>query len=375
MKDSLRNTLVGGFVLLSLVALGILMVWFGETPSFLRRSEWTLRITDVRSLSGIGEGSPVLLDGVEIGRVTSLDFQNPEKPGQGVYIAAGIKRQYVIPEGATARVYGAIMGFGTGHVEIILPEDGKSKPLRREDSPAIPGEMRSLIGELISKDTIDQVERAVRNIADLTESWTPVGTNLAELLEQRSVQDVNTKEGLTANLSTAVERIDRFVANLNRVLGDENVQDDVKTAVRDLKDSAERLHDLVEAWNTQTSRTAENLNTGIDDVRANLDKSFGQLTTVLDELSDSAEHLSNVTYGISQGKGTAGLLVRDDRLYEAAVLALNRFSDAMGSMYRLMSKFEQDGYVTVNLPSGFGKKIDIPGGAVSPPTGEQTAGK
>lgn len=363
MRDSVRNTLVGFFVLLSLVAVGILMVWFGETPSFLRRSEWTLRIVDVRNLAGIGEGSPVRLNGVEIGRVSSLQFEDPTRP-ERVIILTGIKRQYSIPEGSIARVFGATFGFGTGHVEIIVPHEPTTGQAMPRKDAAIRGEMRSLFGEIVRKDTIEQFERAVRNVADLTESWTPVGSNLSYLLERRPVSDVSApgaaERGITPNLSTAVERFDQLVANLNVVLGDGNVQEDVKAAVRELRDSTQHLRDLIANWEQQTQRTADNLNTGIDNLESNLDRSFATLNTALEDLSTSARHLSNVTHGISQGRGSAGLLVRDDRLYEAAVLALQRVADAAGSAYRLIQKFEQDGAVTLRLPSGLSKRFEIP---------------
>ena len=65
MAETTRNFLVGLFVASSLVVLGSLMVVFGEAPSWLGGSEWTLRITGVEQLSGISDGSPVNLNGIE----------------------------------------------------------------------------------------------------------------------------------------------------------------------------------------------------------------------------------------------------------------------------------------------------------------------
>ena len=100
MKESTRNMLVGVFVMASLGALAVMMVWFGETPEWLRRNEWALTITGVRDLRGIGEGSPVKLNGGEIGRVSSLGFHDREHPERGVVIIARIEKQYSIPRGA-----------------------------------------------------------------------------------------------------------------------------------------------------------------------------------------------------------------------------------------------------------------------------------
>ena len=53
MNERMRNFLVGLFVVASLTVLGVLMVWFGETPSWLPSSEWDLRITGVSDLGDI----------------------------------------------------------------------------------------------------------------------------------------------------------------------------------------------------------------------------------------------------------------------------------------------------------------------------------
>ena len=94
MKEGSRNLLVGVFVLSSFAVLGVLMTWFGEAPSWLGGSEWELRITDVAELSGVAEGSPVHLNGVEIGRVKRLEFEDPGRPGLGVVVVAGIRKTH-----------------------------------------------------------------------------------------------------------------------------------------------------------------------------------------------------------------------------------------------------------------------------------------
>jgi len=361
MREVTRNVLVGVFVVLSFAALAVLMVWFGETPSWLRTSEWELRISQVRQLAGIGEGSPVNLNGVEIGRVKRLEFADESRPDHGVDIIAGIKRQYFIPRRATARVYGATLGFGTGYVQIIIEPGEAPVPLPKDGTATIVGEMRSIVGELISKEMISSLERTISNIGDLTEQWTPVGTNLAHLMEQRTVADVSQpdaqQKGITPNLSTAIERIDSLVEHLNTILGDENVQEDVKDVVSDLKDASSEMKQLVELWVTETKAIAGNVNDGVDRTKANLDQSFANLNGVLEQLDKTAQSLAVVLQQVERGEGTAGLLVRDARLYEAAVLTLERASEVLLNLQIITGKIKEDGYVTVGkAPSGLLKK-------------------
>jgi ABC-type transporter Mla subunit MlaD len=361
MKEVTRNLLVGLFVVVSLGALAILMVWFGETPTWLRTSEWELRITDVHELGGIGDGSPVNLTGVEIGRVKRLEFVDTTSPDQGVDIVASIKKDYYVPSGATARVYGATLGFGSGRVEIIVEPGMKSVSLPKDGTAEMPGEMRSVIGELISKDMVSSLERTVTHIGNLTAEWTPVGTNLATLLEHRSVESTSEpgaqQRGVTPNLSTVIERLDRLANNINTILGDEDLQEDVKGVVTDLKDSSNELKGLIEFWRAETGEIAENVDAGIERTTGNLDKAFENLNQVLEQLGESVRSMVVVLRHVESGEGTAGLLVRDERLYEAAVLALERFSEVMLDLKIISGKIKEDGYITVGkAPAGFPRK-------------------
>ena len=366
MREASRNLWVGLFVMISLGALGVLMVWFGEAPSWLGVGDWELKITGVRDLSGVGEGSSVTLNGVEIGRVQNLDFENRQRPDLGVVIIARIQEAYAVPRGAHAKVYGATLGIGSGHIAIVV-EPGTSADLLPKTDASIPGEMTSVLGEVVTKEMVDSVERTITHFGDLTREWTPVGTNLAELIEPRTVEQVGQpgarEKGISPNVSTVFERIDRLVENINTVLGDEAVQQDVKAAVGDLKEATEQLKATVSLWKTESQRLSDNVNEGVDKTEANLDRLFDELIEVVGSLDQSAKSLAQITNAVSAGDGTAGMIVRDERLYESAVLALERFSESMATLQRILGKVEEDGYITVGqAPSGvLRKKFAIPG--------------
>lgn len=357
MKEGTRNLLVGVFVLAALGVLGMLMVWFGETPSWLGGNEWCLRITGVRALSGIGDGSPVSLNGVEIGRVKRLEFEDPNRPDQGVVIITGIWNRYSVPKGSLARVYGATLGFGTGHVDIVVEPGLPAEPLDKE-SAEIRGEMRSIIGELISKDLVTSVEQTIAHLGKLAEAAKPVAENLAELLEQRSVESVTAPDaaarGVTANLSTVIERVDNLAANVNAVLGDQDVQGDVRAAVSDLKSATEELRQTIGLWRTESQRISDSVNTRIDRTGEDLDQTFAKLNRVLDNLDATTTSMASLMYRVHEGEGTAGLFVRDERLYEAAVLTMERFGELLDTLQRVAGKIEQDGYITIGQRTPFG---------------------
>jgi hypothetical protein len=276
-------------------------------------------------------------------------------------VVAGNKKLYTVPRGATARVYGATLGFGVGRVEIIVEPGLRAVALPQDGTAEIPGEMRSVIGELISKDMVSSLERTITHIGNLTAEWTPVGTNLATLLEQRSVASVSEpgaqERGIIPNVSTVLERIDHLMANLNTILGDETVQEDVKQVVRDLQDSSAELKELIKFWRAESGEIADGVDRGIERTVENLDAAFANLNQVLEQLDESVRTVVAVLRHVETGEGTAGLLVRDERLYEAAVLALERFGEVMLNLKIITGKIKEDGYITVGkAPVGFPRK-------------------
>ncbi len=365
MKEGTRNFLVGTFVISSLAALGILMVWFGETPEWLRTSEWTVEIRGVTDLRGIGDGTPVNLNGVEIGRVTGLDFVDRARPEQGVVVIARIDRDYSIPRGSLAKIYGATLGLGSGHVNIIVEKGGDPTPVPKDGTARLHGQMASMLGEVVTKDMIDSVQRTVENIGSFAAAAEPVAANLETMLEQRRVADLKKHGGdQQANVTTVVERIDNFVANLNAILGDVNVQDDVKGVVRDLKDTTLDLKEMITMWRSESQKLADNTNNAIDRTEEKLEESFAYLNTFLKSVDEASRSLATVMHAIEQGKGTAGLIAKDERLYEAAVLAIQRLDKVLGNIERITGKIEEDGYITVGQITPVGTFTeDFPVGA------------
>ena len=358
MKEGTRNLLVGTFLVSSFAALGILMMLFGEAPRWLGGGEWDLRITNVANLSGLAEGSPVVLNGVEIGRVTRLEFEDPSRPDQGVVIVAGIKNTYHVPQSAIARVYGATLGFGSGRVEIICEPVGGIEPLDRELA-IIPGSMSSPFDDIISSALVGSIETAIQNIGSTAAATTPVMENISALTHPRSAADVDNPDTpadqASPTVATVIERVDDLLAGLNAIVTDTTVQGNVKSALSDLHAAATGLREAISTFEAETRRTSQNLNAGIDDTRENLDKSFVALNTSLGSLDDGLSTLARLLRHIESGEGSAGRFVNDDRLYEAGVLALERVGELAGTLQRIFGKIERDGFLTIgrNTPVGF----------------------
>lgn len=358
MRETTRNVMVGLFVLGSLSVLGVLMVMFGEMPFILGGQQWELRIVGVQEAEGIAEGTPVYMNGVEIGRVRRLEFKKPNRPGLGVDVVADIRDQFSIPRGSLAKLYAPSLGLGQGKVNIIVNTKDFTEQEPKDGTAAIRGFATSMFSELIPADFTDQLTRTVEHIGTLAAKTTPLIEKLGLLVEPRSIDDLNQptaqEQGLTANMATVVERVDHLVANVNKVLGDQNVQGDVRDAVSDLRQSSTALRDAAELLRDRGDSITGKIDVGVDETRENLDQTFHRLIAVLDNLDATTKELAHLVNHVTDGKGTAGLLVNDDRLYEEGVLALKRLDEVLASIGRITGKIERDGYITVGQTTPVG---------------------
>ena len=340
---------------------------FGETPTWLRTSDWKLEIHGVKEMRGVNAGTPVTLNGVEIGRVSSLDFRDRKRPERGIVINCMIKREFSIPSGAHAKVYGATLGIGTGLINIVVDSDLPSTTIIPKDNAVLRGQMSSMLNELVPPEAVASFQRTVDEIGNFASAGAPVAENLEKLLEERSILDVDDEDqDVMANISTAVERIDRFVANLNLVLGDANVQDDARGVVRDLKASSEDLRAMIADLRKQTTGLVDNINNAVDNTESSLNNSFRNLDGFLQEITTAAAGIARIVNDVEAGKGTAGLIVKDERLYEAAIVALSRLNETLDNLATFTGKIRDDGYLTITTPTPVG---NIPVMKYKPPAG------
>ena len=61
-----------------------------------------------------------------------------------------------------------------------------------------------------------------------------------------------------------------------------------------------------------------------------------RLVPTLDAASELVDNLNRVSRDLAEGEGTAGLFLRDERLYEALLLSVQRITDAVDTLRRIL---------------------------------------
>lgn len=366
MKEGTRNSLIGLFMVMALGTLGALMVMIGETPAWLGGAEWELRITDVRELTPISEGTEVFLNGVNIGRVRGLNFVDPQRPGllDKVYVLVNIKNEYSVPQDSYAKIYAPTLGIGRGRVEIIPPMEPSPKPLDR-DAARITGVMANNFEDVFPQEMQEDFKKMVKNIGSFANALTPAAHDLHQLLEQRTVEQVDQPapdvEAMTANISTVIERFDRTLKSVNAVIGDETAQADLRAVAANLSQASAELVELVRQFRADTTQVKDNFNQRLDNVDARVTEFLVAATAALEKLDATTGYLENAARDAAEGRGTVGLMLRDGRLYEAMVESFETISVLVKTLQPLAEKIAREESVPVNTKTPVGTvKRDIP---------------
>ncbi len=301
-----------GIVAVVAIALAILIiVAVGGSAGFSwQRYELTTRFSNVQ---GLKEGAVVRVAGVEVGKVTRIEFS-----GADVEVRLQVKKamQSRITTDSRASI-GSLSLLGEPIIEI---------------TPAATGTPLPDHGVL-------QAERAKGQLAD-------VAAGATQGLEQATalLKDIREGKGTVGRLFTdegLYRELDQFVSAANQVAGELNggrgtlgllMKDPI--AYRRLNASLRNLQDLTTRINSgegslgrllndeQLSKTLTSASANIDQASARMnrgDNTVGKLLTekeLYDRLNSVTARLDQLTASLSQGEGTVGQALHNKALYD-----------------------------------------------------------
>lgn len=288
---------VGAFMLL-LIAMGVgFLLWYSEAGD--RRDYTRYEINFAGSVSGLDKGSAVRYLGVDVGRVRELSLDR-ERPSEVTII---VEIDETAPISSATRASLSLQGI-TGLLFINLkqvPDADPNGPLpqgRRypviesmtsdfdvllATLPEVVGRASSLmssIDQVFSDKNIIAVTDMLENLRAATQGLPKTADNLGAMVEEfrATVREVNAAavtirgiaddsrpqvqmalERLRAaadNLSTATERVDRFVANAEGQVGhlSEHGLFELERMVRDVRVAAIEFRDLSRSLKQQPSQ-------------------------------------------------------------------------------------------------------------------------
>jgi len=349
MTDRNRNVLIGLFVLVGLVCLAVLIVLFGESRGLFSQ-RYVVR-AKFKRIVGVREGTDVNLAGVWAGNVTNVELIDPGEPGKGVYAVMQIDQQYVVPRGSVANVVTPIMGQAAIN---IIPPPAAAAPVPRDGTAIIQGLLKNPLETVIDPKLMATLEKTTAQIGTLAEALTPAARAVEELLKLRPIAEVEkAPETVTANLSTAVERLHSVLKHIETVLGDPEVQSNLKETLVNFKAASEEAKLAVAGLRTFSEeaqgaaagarKVIAKLDATVDTTHRHIDELGQRLLLNADKLSRILDYLAAAGYDMAEGEGTVGMLLRDPKFYDELMLTTQRLGAAAAELQVLVKQWQKEG--------------------------------
>jgi phospholipid/cholesterol/gamma-HCH transport system substrate-binding protein len=334
-----RNEIKVGLLVLSalaVLAIGILLI--GQQSNLFRATN--KYYVEYNNVAGLNAGNPVQLNGVDVGRVSSVVL--PEEPGElNIRVWISVDRRYAprIRQDSEARI--KTLGLlGDKFIEIV---SGSPEHPPIPDGGQIPTRPGTSLDELMASgedlmDNVMSISSSLRTVLGRMEDGqgilgqltmdTPEGEQLIGSL----VASAESVERLTATLETGdgplprllhdrvlAQRIDTAMARLETVLAKVDEGEGALPMLINDPAGAERVRTTL----ANLEKTSADLSALVEDVRSAdgllqrllLDERYAD--RVAGDIEQVVERVDRLTVEISEGEGTVAQLLRDPSVYQS----------------------------------------------------------
>jgi phospholipid/cholesterol/gamma-HCH transport system substrate-binding protein len=119
------------------------------------------------------------------------------------------------------------------------------------------------------------------------------------------------------------------------------MSDEIRKTTQQLRESGaiDRLNDSMKNIAEET----EKLKTLTDSLQEHSDSLNKQIGDRLTQIAGVLNNVQDITAKVDQGKGTAGMLVNDPRLYESLADSVKQLDATTADLHRLVDQWEQEG--------------------------------
>ncbi len=268
------------------------------------------------NVDGLAVSKPVTVNGYQIGRVSKMTLMTD---GQ-IRTEFKIKKEYEIPSNTVARIMSADL-LGS---KIIVFDLGNSTTMAKDGDPLTSDVQQNLM------EKVEPLQKKVENIASRLDSVLFAVNSILNKDFQKDLQKS------MHSVSVSMKNIEGITGEVNNLLGTERVR-------------LSRIMANLESITTNFKTNGKKL----DQVMNNLDAMSDQLAktefkATVDNANKAIQDVQSITDKINSGKGSIGLLINDDELY-------NNLNNASRDLDHLIKDVKErpSRYIRLSI---FGKK-------------------
>ena len=241
------------------------------------------------NIDGLNKGNPVLLYGLAVGRVDDLELLN--EPNRKIKVIFHINEDVKLPTNSVAKIISSDI-LGSKALELM---PGNSK-LFVKTKDTIAGDI-----ELSLSSSISKVVAPVKDkIETLLGSVDTVVNGFNEILNEDTKRD----------LKASFHSINRTVRNIEKVSGQvDSFAVNETGRIRSILLDVQSITSNFKSNSTAINRAIENFGAISDSLRAS------NLKQTIKEADLAMRQVNEIITKINSGKGTLGLLINDDKMY------------------------------------------------------------
>jgi phospholipid/cholesterol/gamma-HCH transport system substrate-binding protein len=295
--------------------------------------------------AGLARGSKVLLGGIRVGQVTSVDFDTKE--GRAV-VEVLLDSKYQLPKDSVAVVQrSAFIGSS-----LIAIEYGKDAEMLATGS-VLTTRVRPGLDELMESVSATS-DDARKFMANLDENQKKAFQQIQEVVEEnrenlreasKSFANAGPKlEELAANLQDVSAKMRSGEGTIGKLFADETLYTDLKAFTEeakkiaaDIRDGDGTLSKLI--YDDSISREAEasfkklgdagdEIKILLTDNKEDITKAIESFQTVGPKLEEAAKRIEEITLKLNSNEGTLGRLINDPSLYDDTKRTVNQVGES-----------------------------------------------
>lgn len=339
-----RRFRVGLVVLIALLFLVFAVLMVGK-----RRHLFTAKLpyhTQFDSAAGLVSGNPVRLNGVTVGNVLEVNL-SPDPADQRVDVRYEVDRKVAprLRTGTRASIK-TIGLLGDKYVELaggtaqepVVPPEGEIKPAPSAGLDKILEGSGDLLTDL------GAIARSLKNILGRTEKGEGFLGQLTTDSAEGSQLGGNLN-GTLSNLNAVLTKINKGQGLAGKLLADERYGDEVGRSLQAAVQSLRNVFGSIE----------EGMAKGTGAIPALLSDPEGKrkVYELVDRLSAAAGSLAAVTQNLSTGKGTLPTLLNDERFSREFTGNLRKLSARLDSIARKLDEGKGTAGKLINDPAIF----------------------
>jgi ABC-type transporter Mla subunit MlaD len=298
---------------------------------------------------GAKKGDTATLRGLPVGKLTDVAFTGSD-PTEGVDLTLHVNNGVNLPVGTVAYVSQGLLGGGTSLS--LAGGDGKSF-LPTDNTAVIQGQTSGLdFGKMAQ--SLDKLSQGLSSMLGTEGPGT--GTS--------ATQGGATTAPARPTLQSVIARLDETLESLNKVVGDQENQQNIKASLKDLRvflekgtvtmEEARQLAKDVHITAEKANGTFDALTKATTSASGDIDQLSRALLSDTDRLTqsllkdteDASKTLNSLNHAIaalSSGQGTAGKLITDPHLYNNLVDVSDQMSSLMKEAREMLQQWKDKG--------------------------------